>query len=245
MEISREERIGEVVARNFQTARVFEELGLDFCCGGKKSIDKACEEKGLDENIVIERLSKLEETNSVSSHYNDWDIGFLSDYIINNHHSYVINSIPSIEHHLEKVIAAHGAKHPEVAKVNEIFLNIKKELMNHMAKEEMMLFPYIKKLNTAIGNSQVLDTPVFGSVSNPITVMEKEHQHAGDGIEEIKKLTNNYTPPKSACGTFKVLYNELKDFEKDLHIHVHLENNILFPKAIEQEREILKRTSNS
>lgn len=237
MIINKENRIGEVVANNFRSAQIFEEFGLDFCCGGKKSIDQSCKDKGIDENLVLEKLNKLEGENPTATHFLDWDAGFLIDYIINNHHSYIKKSIPGIKNHLKKVISAHGKKHPEIEEVNRLFETIEDDLIAHMRKEEMMLFPYIKKLNDAAKGSVGLPAAPFGSVENPIKVMIDEHQRAGDEMANIRTLTNNYTAPDNACGTFRVLYSELKDFEKDLHIHVHLENNILFPKAEELERK--------
>jgi regulator of cell morphogenesis and NO signaling len=236
--IDRENKIGDLVAKNFQSARVFEEYGLDFCCGGQKSLHQACKDKGVDENLVLEKLSNLQDENQTSNHYGDWDEGFLADYIVNNHHSYIRNSIPSIDNHLEKVVSAHGKRNPEVVEVSKLFGMMKEDLMGHMLKEEKMLFPYIQKMNEAKKESRGLPAAPFGNVSNPIKVMVEEHQHAGDEMAEINKLTNNYTPTANACGTFRVLYNELKDFEKDLHIHVHLENNILFPKAEKLEESV-------
>jgi regulator of cell morphogenesis and NO signaling len=245
MLVERENKIGEVVAMNFETARIFEDLGLDFCCGGKKTIEAACNEKGIDPVTVLDRLEKVEDSNATASHFSKWDVDFLSDYIINNHHSYVQNSIPGIERHLEKVVNAHGERNPELKKVQEVFFSLKEDLLSHMLKEEKMLFPYIKKLNFANKHSMEVTSPPFGSVDNPIKVMEDEHRNAGNELEQIGKLTNNFTPPENACGTFKVLYSELKDFEKDLHIHIHLENNILFPKAAELEKKLIKLQVNS
>ena len=237
MTIDRENRIGEVVAKNFQSAKIFEEFGLDFCCGGKKSIGEACMDKGIDENRVLEKLNSLENENPTSSHFADWDAGFLIDYIVNNHHSYIRQVVPGIENHLQKVVTAHGTRNPEVVEVSKLFSVIKDDLLAHMAKEEKMLFPYIKKLNDAVKGSQGLPAAPFGSVNSPIKVMMDEHQQAGDEMAYIRKITNDYTPPDNACGTFRVVYSELEAFEKDLHIHVHLENNILFPRAEELERK--------
>ena len=238
MNIQKDSKIGEVVGRNFHTAKVFESLGLDFCCGGKKSINEACIAKGIDPELVIREISKVDQSNDTASHFAKWDIEFLVDYIVNNHHSYVLTSIPSIEQHLEKVIAAHGERHPYIAEINMIFASLKDELLMHMAKEEKMLFPYIKKLNNAYKNNLEIAVPPFGAVSNPIRMMEDEHEAAGSSMQDINRITGGFKPPESACGTFRLLYSELKDFEADLHVHVHLENNILFPKAIELEERL-------
>lgn len=231
MLVQKENKIGEVVARNFHAAKVFENLGLDFCCGGKKTIGDACREKGIDADFVVGEVSKVEESNGTAAHFEKWEPDFLADYIINNHHAYVLTTIPTIEHHLQKVVSAHGEKHPELLKIDEAFTTLKSELIDHMAKEEKMLFPYIKKMNIAYKNTLEMPVPPFGSVDNPIKVMEGEHEAAGSLLALISKLSGSYTPPADACSTYKVLYSELKEFEADLHMHVHLENNILFPKA--------------
>lgn len=240
----KENRIGEVVAENFRTAKIFEENGLDFCCGGKKTIIEACTEKGVDPDILLNQLNKIDDSGARSTHFNSWEIDFLIEYIIINHHSYVVNSIPTIEHHLQEVIAAHGMKFPHLTKIEELFTDLKEELLSHMAKEEKMLFPYIKKMYIANNNSLEMPVAPFGTVGNPVKVMESEHDAAGRLMHEINIITGNFTPPEGACGKFKVLYAELKEFESDLHVHVHLENNILFPKSIELEMKLNKEQSN-
>ncbi len=241
MMIQKENKIGEVVAGNFHTAKIFESYGLDFCCGGKKSIEDACTAKGVDAVKLLAELERTTENNTTSTRFDTWEADFLADYIINNHHSYVVNAISTIEHHLQKVVSAHGEKHSEVCGIESIFNELKNELLNHMAKEEKMLFPYIKKMNIALKNTLELPVPPFGTVDNPIKVMESEHDNAGLLTKKINELSNGYMPPADACATFRVLYNELKEFEDDLHVHVHLENNILFPKAKVLE-ERLKKT---
>jgi len=238
MLIQKENKIGEIVAKNFHTAQIFENLGLDFCCGGKKTINDACLEKGLNpENVIIE-LEKVEENSSNAMHFDKWEIDFLIDYIINNHHSYVRNMVSTIEHHLQKVVSAHGEKHPEVVSINGTFNDLKEELLNHMQKEEKVLFPYIRKMNIAYKNSFEMAFPPFGTVENPLKIMESEHESAGRMMAAINKLSGRYVPPANACGTYKVLYQELKEFEQDLHKHVFIENNILFPKALELEKNL-------
>lgn len=236
--IHKERKIGEVVAENFHAAKIFENYGLDFCCGGKKTIEAACAEKGLNPENLLSELDSMDELNHNVIHYDKWEADFLADYIINNHHSYVINAISTIEHHLRKVVSAHGERHPETAKIESVFNELKSELTDHMGKEEKMLFPYIKKMSIALKNTLELPVPPFGTVENPIRVMESEHDNAGLLTKEINKLSNGYQPPKDACATFRVLYNELREFEDDLHVHVHLENNILFPRAKEMEEKL-------
>ncbi len=242
MLVQKENKIGEIVARNFHAAQIFESFGLDFCCGGKKSISDACREKKLDPDNVITELSKMGEQSFNPQRFEEWDIDFLIDYIINNHHTYVIKAIPKILNHLQKVSSAHKEKHPEILLIQGTFRELSEELMNHLQKEEKMLFPYAKKLNLSFKNSLEIPMAPFGAVENPLRVLESEHESAGKMSALINKLSSNYTPPEDACGTFKVLYYELKEFENDLHTHVHLENNILFPKALEMENKLKTRS---
>ena len=244
MLVKKDNKIGEIVAKNFHTARIFENLGLDFCCGGKKTINDACNEIGLNPENVINELTKVNDKSAALQHFEKWDSDFLIDYIVNNHHAYVVNAVSTIEHHLQKVVLAHGERHPEIVSINGIFEDLKEELLNHMQKEEKVLFPYIKKMNIAIKNSLEMRYPPFGTVENPLRMMESEHESAGKMMTAINHLSGCYTPPKNACGTFKVLYQELKEFEQDLHVHVHLENNILFPKAIALEKQLNLSSSN-
>ena len=246
MQVLKENKIGEIVARNFRAAQIFESYGLDFCCGGKKSISEACEKKGISpDNVINELNSKLENLKIFDANgrnainYNAWELDFLIDYIINTHHVYVMNSLPNIFAHSQKVASVHGENHPEVNSIADLFSNLKDELEAHLQKEEKMLFPYIKNLVRIKRENIEVQYPPFGTVNNPIKMMEHEHDNAGNILSYINRLSGNYNPPQDACTTFRVLYQELKEFEDDLHTHIHLENNILFPKAAELEKEIL------
>lgn len=242
MQVQKDNTVGEIVAKNFRTAQIFEKFGLDFCCGGKKTLSDACSKRGVDANEIIDELLKVNETGSNRQNdYFTWEINFLIDYIIEVHHSYVSKLMPVIFAHSQKVAGAHGENHPEVIKIAEYFSTIKDELEAHLMKEEKMLFPYIKKLVEIKKNNLDQQVPPFGAVANPIKVMEAEHENAGLLFAEIKRLSNGYKPPEDACTTFKVLYHELNEFEQDLHTHIHLENNILHPKAIELEKNLIKQ----
>ena len=228
--------LSQLVTKDYRTAAVFEKHNLDFCCRGNKPITEACSEKGVDLAEVLKDLDELQKNKSgIDLKYHEWDLDFLVDYIINNHHKYVVNMIPIISAHTEKVAKVHGKNHPEVIEVNSIFTMIYKDLRQHLLKEEQILFPFIKQLVKDQKNETKPEQPYFGTIANPIRMMESEHEAAGDGFYEIRKLTKNYTLPEDACNTFMASYNELKEFEEDLHKHVHLENNILFPRAIELE----------
>lgn len=236
-----EESIGELVAKDFRKAQVFKKYGIDFCCGGKKSLSKACEEKGLNPEVVKRELNAIPESNTVQdTDFQSWDLSFLADYIVNIHHAYVREAIPALYEYTTKIARVHGANHPELIQVAKHFTNVANELESHMPKEERVLFPFIKQLNEARKKGEKLDKPAFGSIQQPINMMEMEHEAAGGELEAIREITNNFTLPEDACGTYRVAFSKLQEFETDLQRHIHLENNILFPKALALEKEILK-----
>lgn len=231
--------LSEIVKNNLRAGAIFEKYNLDFCCKGNRTISEACKNTGIDTTQLISELAMLnQEPASGNLNYEEWNLEFMIDYILNTHHSYVRRMIPIISEHASRVVAAHGKNHPEVLEINKIFKVVYKELKTHMMKEEEILFPYVKYLNKIKQSGGSYESPYFGSVANPIKEMEKEHEAAGDELFEIRRLSAGYTPPEDACNTFRVLYSELKDFEEDLHKHVHLENYILFPKAIALELEM-------
>jgi len=237
------ERIGEMVAKDIRKAEVFKKFGLDFCCGGKKSLEKACREKGLDAALVKLELDYLDLQKPVSipsQNFSDWDLDFLADYIVNTHHKYVSRSIPDIFEYTQKVARVHGNQHPETIAIADHFMKVMNELNSHMMKEENVLFPYIKTLVIAKRNGEEAGRPHFGTVANPIRMMEHEHEQVGEYMAKINELTHAYEVPAGACNTFRLSYARLKEFEADLHQHIHLENNILFPMAIALEAELNK-----
>lgn len=236
-----EETIGELVAKDFRKAQVFKKMGIDFCCGGKKTLSEVCEKKGIDKLQLEAELSAVSQsTQSAERNYQNWQLDFLSDYIVNNHHSYVRESIPFLTEISQKVATVHGERHPELVKVAEVFAGIAQDLTLHLAKEENILFPFIKEMVAAKRTNTALPHSHFGQVANPVKVMEMEHEGAGENLEEIRNLTNGYKLPEDACTSYRILFQKLEEFENDLHQHVHLENNILFPKALELERELSK-----
>jgi regulator of cell morphogenesis and NO signaling len=237
MENLRNKSVGEIVKLDFRAADVFSSYGIDFCCGGKISVAEACAASGTDESKVIGELESLQNRTGAAAHdFNSWNIGFLADYIQNTHHQYVSKAIPQILPLAQKVAEVHGAHHPEVVIINDLFNQLANELVMHMQKEEMVLFPYIKKLVAADAEGGCADGSCFGTIASPISVMEREHETAGIILKQLSKKSNCYTAPDDACNTYRVLYGKLKEFEDDLHRHIHLENNILFPKAIELEQ---------
>lgn len=240
MENLRNTTIGEIVKNDFRTADIFTLFGIDFCCGGKVSVSEACAQSGANESVVLAEIEKLQSGNQPPAHdFKSWNIGFLADYIQNTHHQYVSKAIPQILPLAQKVADVHGENHPEVVLINELFDELAGELLSHMQKEEQILFPYIKKIVVDESAGRCSDSFCFGSILSPISVMEQEHENAGIILKELFRLSNGYTAPEDACNTFRVLYGKLKEFEDDLHRHIHLENNILFPKSIELEQAML------
>ncbi len=233
----KERTVADVVTENIKTAHVFKKYGIDFCCGGGISIEKACEKKNLDIQKLKEDLLKVNEV-SKAYDYDSWSLDFLIDHIVNIHHTYVEASIPLILQYSNKVAKVHGHHYSEVIEINKLFTDVANELASHLKKEEIILFPYIKKMLQLRKEGGYVIPPSFGSVNNPIAMMEAEHDTAGDIFKEIARLTNNYTPPENACNTFRALYAKLEEFEQDLHTHIHLENNILHKKAMLLEQEL-------
>jgi regulator of cell morphogenesis and NO signaling len=242
MKITEEKTIGEVVAIDYKLAGLFENYGIDFCCGGGKTIKEICSDKNINSLELVAKINELlsdEETESIN--YDSWPLDLLVDYIEKKHHRYVRQQIPVIQKFMEKLCKVHGNNHPELFKINELFTGAAAQLTNHMVKEELILFPYVKQL---LDNPVNVDLPGFRSVENPINVMVEEHDAEGERFRRIAGLSNNYTPPEEACNTYKAAYVLLKEFEKDLHLHIHLENNILFPKTIKQEKNAGKNSAN-
>jgi regulator of cell morphogenesis and NO signaling len=230
--------VADLVSENIKTAKVFKKHGIDFCCGGGVSVAKACEKNQIDLAIIENELLLINKELSNKVDYNSWDLDVLIDHIIKTHHSYVEESTPLIIQYSDKVASVHGDEHPEVIEINKLFHQVADELIPHLKKEELMLFPYVNRLVDAKAGRTTVPSAPFGSVNNPIQVMNIEHEGAGDVFKEIAKLSNNYTPPEGACNTFKALYDALDEFEQDLHLHIHLENNIVFPKASELEKSL-------
>jgi regulator of cell morphogenesis and NO signaling len=230
--------VGGIVAEDFRAASVFQRFGIDFCCGGNRPVAEACRDTGVDPAVLQAELDAvLGPSDPAVPRFNTWELDLLAGYIVSNHHTYVRQAIGTLRVHTRKVADVHGERHPEVVAIAEQFEDVAQELTQHMMKEENMLFPYINALVSASRGGSVPVAP-FGAVANPIRMMEIEHQAAGDAMAAIRKLSGNYAPTEDACTTFKVTYQELHAFEADLHQHVHLENNILFPKALEIERRL-------
>ena len=226
-----EQTLASIVTQNHQTVPVLEKYNLDFCCKGKRTLSDACTEKGISVEALLAELENATDNSSKNQMpFTEMDEQQLISYILIHHHFYVKQSMPTIIGHIEKVATKHGDRYPYMINVLALFNAIKDDMTQHMQKEEMILFPRIKEVGQLARHQQktgLSDNYIYG----PVSVMEQEHEQAGDILYEIRKLTNNYTPPADACTTFKVALAELKEFEEDLHKHVHLENNLLFPMA--------------
>lgn len=237
LEKNTQKEIGQFVAEDYRTAAVFSKHKIDFCCNGNRTVAEACNKKGIDSNIVLDEINAVINSNSGETiDYKSWPIDLLVDYIEKKHHRYVEEKIPVLRQFLDKLCRVHGERHPELFKINELFTASAGELASHMKKEELILFPFIKKMVKAKLENGAVQSPQFGTVENPITMMMEEHDNEGQRFRDIAELTDNYNPPADACNTYKVTFSMLDEFEKDLHLHIHLENNILFPEAIKLEK---------
>jgi regulator of cell morphogenesis and NO signaling len=233
--------IGELVANDWRKAEVFKSYGIDYCCGGKRTVEEACARKGINPAVVESDLRRIDNRAlSGTPNFKIWELDFLVDYIVNNHHKYVTAAIPFLRELSMKVARVHGDVHPELIEIDDYARQVTEELSMHMRKEEAILFPFIKKLALARRDGVTVQPPSFETIANPINEMEEEHLSAGEAMETIEKLSDQFTPPPNACMSYRVLFAKLQEFQQDLHQHVHLENNILFPKAIEIEKSVLR-----
>lgn len=235
--------VGQFVTERMDLARLFDRLGIDYCCGGRKPLAEACAEKGLD---VRQVLLEIEESAArpADTPPHDWSMDSMSnliDHIILVHHEPLRTELDRLAFLLGKVVEAHGQRHPELLTVRDIFGEFKSDLILHMLKEEKILFPMIKHLETA----QTMPVFPFESVLNPVLVMEHEHSEAGGALERMRELTGGFRPPEDACVSYSALLAGLAEMEADLHRHVHKENNILFPRARRVEAALLVEADES
>ncbi len=229
--------VAQMVTDQISSAHIFKTYGIDFCCGGGISIEKACEKKGVSTEVLIGELLENVQVNSPRNNYDSWSLPHLIDHIIEVHHKYVLDTLPILKSYAEKAARAHGVNYPQLLKINKLVQLVNVELKSHLRKEEQILFPYVKQLLSVKKGDDQGNSLEFGNIQNPIEVLTIEHESAGDAFKLLALLTDNYSPPPKACNTFKALYHLLEEFEKDLHLHVHLENNILFPKALQLSQE--------
>jgi len=239
--------LGELAASDIRKAEVFKKYGLDFCCGGKKSLKQACEEKNININQVEQELQQASQQKPISKgfDYNRWELDFLTDYIYNEHHKYFYEEDPVIADLMDKVVNHHVDAHPFLKNVSAWYIQLQTELNAHFLKEEEIVFPHIKELVQAKKTNSPVKENGIDDINGPLQMMEAEHEAAGEILEQINGITNNYTVPTDGCNSFKLLYHKLKALEEDLHQHIHLENNILFPKAAKLEKELKQALANA
>ena len=239
MEITAHTTVAAIVAEDYKTASIFRGYKIDFCCNGNRAIADVTDEKKIDLEQLIKELHEVSTETSSAIDYQSWSLDFMVDYIYQNHHLYVEKQVPEILSYLEKICSAHGERHPELYEIKTLFRESAGELTAHMKKEELMLFPAIKKIARAQKEGNDLEGLPFGTIQNPINRMHHEHDDEGERFRKMRKLSNDYTAPSDGCNTYKVAFALLEAFETDLHKHIHLENNILFKKAIEVEQELM------
>jgi regulator of cell morphogenesis and NO signaling len=242
MKLTSEIKVRDVVLAEPGARQVLEGAGVDFCCGGGKTVGQACMDAGVPAEEILKQIRAAgaqavpEDANWVAQ-----PLGALTRHIREKHHRYVREAIARIRPLLEKVLEKHGQNHAELAEIERLFLEVGREMQMHMQKEEMVLFPYIESVERSATAGEPLERPFFGTVQNPIHAMMKEHDAAGDLVKQIRKASGQYAPPADACTSYAVLYQDLREFEADLHQHVHLENNILFPRAAEMEAAVFQQ----
>ena len=227
-----QQNIGEIAAQSLAAVRLFEKLGIDYCCGGRRPLAEVCQEKGLSAEEIVAQLNQQ----SPPAGDRDWSKSSLSEliqHIVPTHHDFLKSELPRLAAQIEKVVAAHSSHEPETfVNIQRVFRALQNDLDGHLMKEEQILFPYIQGLESQSGPMR----SCFGTVQNPIRMMEMEHDEAGTALAALRKLTGGYQPPEWACPTLRALYAGLAAMEEDLHLHIHLENNILHPRAIALER---------
>ena len=224
--------IGEIVAEDYRTAKIFENHGIDFCCGGKTTLSAICMEKGIDVASITEELEAAK-SNPVerSQNFASWELSFLIGYIINVHHTYIKENTGQIAAYSHKIAEVHVAHHPEVIEIAAIFDKMATDLTIHLQEEEETFFPAVKRVDMDKKTGATPAASDLETIKNSLVKLSKEHEEVGDAIHKIRYLAGGYAIPGDVCNTFMVTYQKLKEFEDDLHKHVHLENNILFPKA--------------
>ena len=230
--------IGEIVADDFRTAAIFKKYGIDFCCKGGRTVADACEAKKLDPDSIFREIENLPKGENNSIDFQSFPLDLLADYVEKTHHRYVEEKTPILQGFLQKLCKVHGGNHPELFEIHDLFEESAKDLAAHMKKEELILFPFIRNLVKNKINGRNYEFPSFGTVENPVNMMMHEHTIEGERFRKIAELSDEYTPPADTCNTYRVTFAMLEEFENDLHRHIHLENNILFPKSIELEKEL-------
>jgi regulator of cell morphogenesis and NO signaling len=232
--------VGEIVANNPKAAEVFMRLNVDFCCGGKRSFIEVCQKQGIDPQEVWGEIENLSQGSRPSLDFKNFEVDFLVDYINNVHHAYLYKNLPEIKFFVDKVTNKHGEKYLYLTELWALYAELQDDLLEHLPKEENILFPYGKALLAKLKSNQALGTPFFGTVQNPISLMNDEHERAGEILHRIREITNNYAPASDACNSHRVMLLKLSELDADLIQHIHIENNILFPKIEALEASVME-----
>jgi regulator of cell morphogenesis and NO signaling len=237
MNLDTEKTVRELAVELPQATRVFEKLGIDYCCGGGKSLEEACAARNLAVADVLASLESQAPPEAPAAGWQEGSLAALIEHIVAKHHAYVKAEVPRLEQLLAKVCSVHGQNHPELNQIRETFAGLGQELAMHLMKEENILFPYIVQMEKARISLRPLRPAMFGTVQNPVQMMIMEHDSAGEALRSIRLANSDYALPGDACISYRTLYGALQEFEADLHQHIHLENNILFPRAVAMEQE--------
>jgi len=232
--------VAELVLEKPSRSRVFARAGIDYCCGGKRTLKDACQSAQVDSDDLLTAIAAADQQPDTGDQAQWQALGLtqLADHIIATHHAFLREELPRIDGLVDRVVAAHGENHPELHEVRRLYQLLVQDLMPHMMKEEQVLFPIIRQLESTQAAGAALPQFHCGSVNNPIHAMEHEHQVVGDCLRDLRGLTGGYTPPEDACPTYHAMLDGLQNLENDLHTHIHKENNILFPKAAELEAKL-------
>jgi regulator of cell morphogenesis and NO signaling len=238
MNVTMEKTVRELALETPGAARVFERLGIDYCCGGKQTLEQACRAASVAVDKVMDALEVAHHSGKATTGQTNWQAAPLADlisHIKKTHHQYTRQEINRLGPLFDKVCSVHGNNHPELLQLRETFQGLAQELITHLMKEEMVLFPYIERMEESVLQKEPILPPPFGTVQNPVAMMEHEHDSAGNALRILRATSNGYTAPPDGCVSFQTLYKTLAELEADLHQHIHLENNILFPRAIALE----------
>jgi regulator of cell morphogenesis and NO signaling len=239
MAVTTTKTVREFAVENPAATRIFEKFGIDYCCGGNQSLEQACQKANIAIDEVLDTLEMAGDTARAAQQAHDWNREPLSELIAHikrTHHKYTREETARLTGLLQKVCSVHGKNHPELFEIRETFAGLAQELTTHLMKEEMVLFPYIERMEEAVIQKEPVLPGPFGSVQNPVAMMQHEHDSAGDALRAMRNASSDFTSPADACVSYQTLYKALAAFEADLHQHIHLENNILFPRAIAMEQ---------
>lgn len=237
----RADLIGDIVAEDFKTSEIFKKFGMDFCCNGGTTVAEQCDVRGLDKEEVYQALENRPQSGGGTSiDFRSWPLDLLADYIEKTHHRNASEKIPIIQGYLDKIEQVHGGQHPELHEIKELFNENASDFAAHMKKEELILFPFIRQMVKAKTSGAELKQPRFETVENPVNMMMHEHTEQGERFEKMQELSDGYTTPADGCNTYKVTFEMMREFENDMHTHIHLENNILFPGAVALEKTFRK-----